>query len=209
METSTDANLATNPKGRHGQLVWSQIDWRQVERTVQRLQHRIFMAKVQGDAKRVASLQRLLASSWSAKLLAVRQVAQQNSGRKTPGIDGVVSTTDRDRERLMQDGLCLKGYKPLPVRRVFIPKANGKLRPLGIPTLKDQSTAMPRETGPGTGMGSGVRAELLRVSSGPIRSRCRRCGQTWSGSRRCGPKRPGTEMPMDLGRRHQKLLRRN
>jgi RNA-directed DNA polymerase len=146
VETSTDANLATNPKGRHGQIVWSQIDWRQVERTVQRLRHRIFMAKVQGDAKRVASLQRLLASSWSAKLLAVRQVAQQNSGRKTPGIDGVVSHTDRDRERLMQDGLCLSGHKPLPVRRVFIPKANGKLRPLGIPTLAAYCTSFNRHS---------------------------------------------------------------
>ena len=84
------------------------------------------------------SLQRLLASSWSAKLLAVRQVAQENNGRKTPGIDGVVSTTDEDRVRLLQDGLSLQGYRPLPVRRVFIPKANGKLRPLGIPTLKDR-----------------------------------------------------------------------
>ena len=84
------------------------------------------------------SLQRLLASSWSAKLLAVRQVAQENNGRKTPGIDGVVSTTDEDRVGLLQDGLSLAGYRPLPVRRVFIPKANGKLRPLGIPTLKDR-----------------------------------------------------------------------
>ena len=53
------------------------------------------------------SLQRLLASSWSAKLLAVRQVAQENDGRKTPGIDGVVSTTDEDRMGLLEDGLCL------------------------------------------------------------------------------------------------------
>jgi RNA-directed DNA polymerase len=81
----------------------------------------------------MAALQRLLASSWSAKLLAVRQVAQENDGRKTPGIDGVVSTTDEDRVCLLQEGLRLQGYRPLAVRRVFIPKANGKLRPLGIP----------------------------------------------------------------------------
>jgi RNA-directed DNA polymerase len=119
-------------------LDWGQVNWRQVERAVRRLQQRIFMAQTRGDRRRMESLQRLLASSWSAKLLAVRQVAQENDGRKTPGIDGVVSTSDDDRVSLLQDGLRLQGYRPLPVRRVFIPKANGKLRPLGIPTLKDR-----------------------------------------------------------------------
>jgi len=128
----TDANGAMSP------LDWGRINWRQVERTVRRLQQRIFMAKLRGDQQRLESLQRLLASSWSAKLLAVRQAAQENDGRKTPGIDGVVSTTAADRVRLLQGGLSLRGYRPLPVRRVFIPKANGKLRPLGIPTLKDR-----------------------------------------------------------------------
>lgn len=118
---------------------WSHVQWRQVERDVRRLQHRIFMAKVRGDVRKVQSLQRLLASSWSAKLLAVRKVAQENGGRKTPGIDGVVSTSDEDRARLLKDGLRLTGYRPSPVRRVFIPKANGAMRPLGIPTLKDRA----------------------------------------------------------------------
>jgi RNA-directed DNA polymerase len=117
---------------------WERINWLHVEKAVQHLQHRIFMAKVRGDVQRMESLQRLLASSWFAKLLAVRKVAQENDGRKTPGIDGVVSTSSQDRVRLLQDGLHLKGYHPLPVRRVFVSKANGKLRPLGIPTLKDR-----------------------------------------------------------------------
>src|ERR1051326_2603866 len=76
---------------------WTQINWRKVEKTVLRLQHRIFMAKVRGDAKAMESLQRLLVSSRAAKLLAVRTVGQENSGRKTPGIDGVASTSDEDR----------------------------------------------------------------------------------------------------------------
>src|SRR5215208_6901351 len=101
-----------------------QIQWRRIKRDVRRLQHRKFMAKVRGDARKVQSLQRLLASSWSAKLLAVRKVAQENGGRKTPGIDGVVSTSDEDRAGLLADGLRLTGYRPSPVRRVFIPKAN-------------------------------------------------------------------------------------
>jgi RNA-directed DNA polymerase len=128
----TDANGTMSP------LDWSHINWRQIEQTVRRLQQRIFMAKVRGDQQGMESLQRLRASSWSAKLLAVRKVAQENEGRHTPGIDGVVSTTDEDRVNLLQEGLLLRGYVPLPVRRVFIPKANGKLRPLGIPTLKDR-----------------------------------------------------------------------
>lgn len=112
-------------------LVWSQIDWHRVEKTVLRLQQRIFMAKVKGDVKGMESLQRLLASSPAAKLLAVRKVGQENSGRRTPGVDGAVSNSDADGESLFKDGLSLKDYVPLPVRRVFIPKANGKMRPLG------------------------------------------------------------------------------
>lgn len=120
------------------ELDWSQIDWQKIEKTVLRLQHRIFMAKVKGNAKGMESLQRLLTSSRAAKLLAIRKVGQENSGRKTPGIDGVVSNSDADRTRLLKDGLSLKDYVSLPVRRVFIPKANGKQRPLGIPTMKDR-----------------------------------------------------------------------
>jgi RNA-directed DNA polymerase len=119
-------------------LDWNQVDWGNVEKSVLRLQHRIFRAKVKGDVKATESLQRLLVSSRAAKLLAIRKVAQENSGRKTPGVDGVVSKSAADRESLFKDVLSLKDYIPLPVRRVFIPKANGKMRPLGIPTMKDR-----------------------------------------------------------------------
>ena len=132
MAQTIDANGARVP------LDWNQINWSKIEKTVLRLQHRIFMAKVKGDVKAMESLQRLLASSRAAKILAVRKVGQENSGRKTPGIDGVVSISNKDREDLLQDGLSLKDYIPSPVRREFIPKANGKMRPLGIPTLKDR-----------------------------------------------------------------------
>ena len=107
--------------GTQASLGWSQINWPKVEKSVLRLQQRIFMAKVKGDVKGMESLQRLLASSRTAKLLAIRKVGQESSGRKTPGIDGVVSLTDADRERLFKDGLSLKDYVPMPVRRVFIP----------------------------------------------------------------------------------------
>jgi RNA-directed DNA polymerase len=139
--------------GTQAALDWTQIDWGKVEKTVLRLQHRIFMAKVRGDVKAMESLQRLLVSSWAAKLLAVRMVGQENSGRKTPGIDGVVSISNEDRENLVQDGLSLNGYIPSPVRRVFIPKANGKMRPLGIPTCAAYCTSLQESLGitPGPG----------------------------------------------------------
>jgi RNA-directed DNA polymerase len=130
--------------GTQASLDWNQIDWGKVEKTALRMQHRIFMAKVRGDVKGLESLQRLFVSSRAAKLLAVRTVGQKNSGRKTPGIDGVVSNSDEDRSKLVQDGLSLKDYIPSPVRRVFIPKANGKMRPLGIPICRSYCTSLPR-----------------------------------------------------------------
>ena len=120
-------------------MKWSDIDWAATEAAVRRIQDRIFRAAKAGDGAKVKNLQKLLVRSRSAKLLAIRQVTQQNAGRNTPGIDGVVCKTPKDRVTLLESGLELKGYKPKPVRRVYIPKANGKLRPLGIPTVKDRT----------------------------------------------------------------------
>src|SRR5689334_10991325 len=113
-------------------MKWSDIDWAATEAAVRRIQDRIFRAAKAGDGARVKNLQKLLVRSRSAKLLAIRQVTQQNAGRNTPGIDGVVCRTPEDRVALLESGLDLKGYKPQPVRRIYIPKANGKMRPLGI-----------------------------------------------------------------------------
>ena len=119
-------------------MTWSSVDWTATEAVVGRIQDRIFRAAKAGDGARVKNLQKLLVRSRSAKLLAIRQVTQRNTGRNTPGIDGVVCRTPEDRVTLLESGLDLTGYKPKPVRRVYIPKANGKLRPLGIPTVKDR-----------------------------------------------------------------------
>ena len=117
---------------------WSAIDWTAVAGTVRRLQGRIFRAAARGEMARVKNLQKLLVCSRAAKLLAIRQVTQENDGKHTPGIDGVVCDTPEARLALLQDGLRLQGYRPQPVRRVYIPKADGRQRPLGIPTVKDR-----------------------------------------------------------------------
>src|SRR3954447_21394890 len=118
---------------------WSGIDW--TEAVVKRLQGRIYRAAATGNGRQVKNLQKLLVRSTSAKRLAVRRVAQQNAGRKTPGIDGVVCRTPESRMRLATD-LSLKDYHPQPVRRVYIPKTDGRRRPLGIPTIRDRTLQM-------------------------------------------------------------------
>ena len=117
---------------------WADIDWHAVETNVGRLQERIYRATQDGDRMRVKGLQKLLARATSTKLLAIRRVTQENQGKNTAGVDGVVCDTPEARLELVREGLRLKGYRPLPVRRVYIPKDNGKQRPLGIPTVKDR-----------------------------------------------------------------------
>lgn len=118
---------------------WSQINWTKVEANVRRRQGRIYRAAANGEQAKVKNLQRLLVRSTSAKLQAIRQVSQRNDGKDTPGVDGVVCATPEARLELLKDGRHLGGYRPQPVRRVSIPKGNGKMRPLGIPTIKDRA----------------------------------------------------------------------
>jgi RNA-directed DNA polymerase len=117
---------------------WSQINWTAVEANVRRLQGRIYRAAANHAHGKVKKLQKLMVRSRSAKLKAIRQVTQENSGKHTPGIDGVVCDTPQKRLELLNDGLRLKGYRPQPVKRHSIPKRNGGQRPLGIPTQKDR-----------------------------------------------------------------------
>ncbi len=121
---------------------WPEIDWATTEAAVKRLQGRIYRAAAAGKGRQVKSLQKLLVRSTSAKRLAVRRVTQQNAGRKTPGIDGVVCKTPESRMRLADDGLSLRDDHPQPVRRVHIPKPDGRRRPLGIPTIRDRALQM-------------------------------------------------------------------
>ncbi len=116
---------------------WHQIDWYQAHQHVRRVQLRIAKATREGNLRKVKSLQRLLTHSFHAKALAVKRVTE-NQGKATPGVDGQTwSTPDAKFQAI--SSLKRKGYHPLPLRRVYIPKSNGKMRPLGIPTMKDRA----------------------------------------------------------------------
>ena len=116
---------------------WYAVDWRRVERNVRGMQIRIAKATREGKWRRVKALQRMLTRTLSAKLYAVRRVTQ-NQGARTAGVDRELWDSPGSR-RLAVDRLKRHGYKPLPLRRIFIPKANGKKRPLGIPTMHDRA----------------------------------------------------------------------
>ncbi len=116
---------------------WKAINWKALWQQVRRLQVRIAKAIKNGDHRRASALQWLLTHSRAAKLLAVRRVTT-NRGAKTPGVDKVIWRTDRQKLQAA-DNLKRHGYKPKPLRRIYIPKKNGKLRPLSIPTLHDRA----------------------------------------------------------------------
>ena len=117
--------------------LWESINWAPIESLVSRLQMRIAKATREGRYSKVKSLQWLLTHSFSAKLLAIKRIVS-NSGAKTPGIDNIVWKTSLQKIKAV-NMLQRRGYKPTPLRRIYIPKSNGKQRPLGIPTMKDRA----------------------------------------------------------------------
>jgi len=119
---------------------WAQIPWRKLERSVYRLQKRIYQASRRGDVSVVHSLQRLLMKSRAARTLAVRRVTQDNQGKRTAGIDGVKSVEPAARLVLVHRLRTQQTIKPQPTRRVWIPKpGTDEQRPLGIPTMVDRA----------------------------------------------------------------------
>jgi len=117
---------------------WYAIDWHAIHRNVRRLQVRIAQATKVGRWGKARALQRLLTHSYSGKVLAVRRVTE-NNGKKTPGVDQEIWDTPEKKTQAVHE-LKRRGYQPQPLRRVYIPKSDGKtMRPLGIPTMKDRA----------------------------------------------------------------------
>jgi RNA-directed DNA polymerase len=136
--------------GRHGTAVvngpegdvwdWHQVDWVVVEDEVRRLRQRIFTASREGDLRRVRNLQKLMLRSRANALLSVRRVTEVNAGRKTAGVDGKVVVTAPGKSFLADSVQHYdSSWKPNPVKRVYIAKASGKQRPLGIPAIFDRA----------------------------------------------------------------------
>lgn len=118
-------------------MQWHNINWAKATKHVKGLQVRIAKATIDGDYRKVKRLQRLLTRSTDAKQLAIRRVTE-NRGKRTAGVDKVTWSTPESKWKAIAT-LTSKGYKPMPLKRVYIPKSDGKKRPLGIPTMKDRA----------------------------------------------------------------------
>lgn len=116
---------------------WESIDWAKARAYVKKLQMRIVKAQKEGHYSKVKSLQWMLSHSFYAKALAVKRVTS-NTGKRTAGVDHELWLTPQAKFKAISK-LNRRGYTPKPLRRVYIPKKNGRMRPLSIPTMTDRA----------------------------------------------------------------------
>src|SRR5215210_2105528 len=121
--------------GLDGTTQWHAINWQKVFRMLKNLRGRIFRAAKEGNYKKLRSLQKLMLRSYANVVASVRKVTQVNAGKYSQGIDKITIRTATDRSKMVVDIMQHEPWKARPARRVYIPKAKGKYRPLGIPTL--------------------------------------------------------------------------
>jgi len=116
---------------------WHDIDWRKIQSKVSYYQNQLAVAELKGNYGLVTKLQKNLVNSFSGRALAVRAIVS-NKGKNTPGVDGIIwDTSDKKMEAIHRLGEN-RNYRCLPVKRAYIPKSEGKLRPLGIPSMYDR-----------------------------------------------------------------------
>lgn len=118
---------------------WKRLPWKSFEKNLFHLQHRLYEASKAEDRLLSKRLQSLILGSASSRYLAVRQVTQLNTGKKTAGVDGKSSLNHKERLELAEELKSINTWKHQLIKRVYIPKPNGDLRPLGIPTIKDRA----------------------------------------------------------------------
>lgn len=134
IENTIDQNTAGKVQS------WKSIDWAEAEEQVSRLQYRIAKAEKEGKHNKVKRLQHLLTNNFYAKCLAVKKVSS-NKGARTAGVDGEIWNSPTQKMEAVRR-LDNKGYHAKPLRRIYIKKRNGKLRPLSIPCMIDRAMQM-------------------------------------------------------------------
>ena len=119
-------------------LDWGSIDWKPIHKKVRNLRQRIYQASKEQQWHKVRSLMKLMLRSHANLLLSVRRVTQENKGKQTPGTDGQVALTPKARVKLARQMQEYTPWQVKPTKRIYIPKSNGKTRPLGIPCIADR-----------------------------------------------------------------------
>lgn len=117
---------------------WADSDWQRAQRRVKNLRQRIYRATENGQWNKVRSLTKLMLRSHSNLLVSVRRVTQENQGKRTPGLDGQTALTPAERVHLVKEMADHTLWQAQPAKRVYIPKAKGRLRPLGWPIIKNR-----------------------------------------------------------------------